>query len=136
MFGALMGTLSSFQKATRGNAKMGQRAEIEARVKEKVQREKEELGIRKEKMEEEKRLQEEELLKGQKEEKVCNLNIWRCTVKVFYCSPFTWTKEFPWKLKFSREFLFKYGFFFSFPFFSFWVFWSVPSYFIYLDGQQ
>jgi len=118
MFGALMGTLSSFQKATRGNAKMGQRAEIEARVKEKVQREKEELGIRKERMEEEKRVQEEELLRRQKEEKVCNPNVWRCTLYAFYYSFFTWTKEFSLKLKFSREFVFKYCFF-AFLFFVF-----------------
>lgn len=132
MFGALMGTLSSFQKATRGNAKMGQRAEIEARVKEKVQREKEELGIRKERMEEEKRLQEEELLKRQKEEKVCNPNIlatYRNGFILFF--PFHLDKGIALELKFSREFAFKYFLIFFGGVF-FWP--SVLFYFIYLDA--
>lgn len=77
MFGALMGTLSSFQKASRGNVKMDRRAEIEARVKERVQKEKEELSLKRDKMEEEKRLREEDLSRKQKEEKVVSLGICR-----------------------------------------------------------
>jgi hypothetical protein len=71
MFGALMGTLTSFQKSSsQSNRKTSQRAEIEARVKEKVQREKEELSAGKERLEGERKQLAIELVKKQNEEKV------------------------------------------------------------------
>ena len=62
MFGALMGTLSSFQKQTFARSKqVERRAEIDARVKERVAREKEEIEAEKEKVERERRQKEEQL---------------------------------------------------------------------------
>jgi pinin/SDK/memA/ protein conserved region len=64
MFGALMGTLNSFQKQTSKDSKLAKqnekRAEIDARVKEKVAKEKEELDATKEKVRRERREREEE----------------------------------------------------------------------------
>jgi hypothetical protein len=64
MFGALMGTLNSFQKQTSKDSKLAKqterRAEIDARVKEKVAKEKEELAATKEKVQRERREREDE----------------------------------------------------------------------------
>src|SRR5271156_5186762 len=61
MFGALMGTLNSFQKQTsKDSTRVEKRAEIDARVKEKVAKEQEELAIVKTQQEKERKLQEEE----------------------------------------------------------------------------
>jgi sRNA-binding protein len=64
MFGALMGTLNSFQKQTSKDSKLAKqterRAEIDARVKEKVAKEKEEVAATKEKETRERREREEE----------------------------------------------------------------------------
>ena len=63
MFGALMGTLTSFQKQTSRDSKsvLERRAEIDARVKEKVAKEKEELASEKERMDKERKGKEEQL---------------------------------------------------------------------------
>jgi hypothetical protein len=62
MFGALMGTLTSFQKQTSKNSKsvMERRAEIDARVKERVAREKEEIAVIKERTDRERKEQEDQ----------------------------------------------------------------------------
>jgi len=62
MFGALMGTLTSFQKQTSARSKqVERRAEIDARVKERVKREKEVMAAEKEKGEKERRRKEEQV---------------------------------------------------------------------------
>jgi sRNA-binding protein len=68
MFGALMGTLTSFQKQSSRDSKsvFEKRAEIDARVKEKVAKEKEELAAEKERTDKE-RKEKEDQLKGQLE---------------------------------------------------------------------
>jgi Skp family chaperone for outer membrane proteins len=61
MFGALMGTLTSFQKQTSSkDSKLAKRAEIDARIKERVAKEKEEMEAVKEQTERERKEQEEE----------------------------------------------------------------------------
>ena len=62
MFGDLMGTLTSFQKQTSARSKqVERRAEIDARVKERVAREKEVMDAEKEKLEKERRRKEEQV---------------------------------------------------------------------------
>jgi hypothetical protein len=63
MFGALMGTLTSFQKQSSRDSKsvFERRAEIDARVKEKVAKEKVELLAERERMDKERKEQEEQL---------------------------------------------------------------------------
>jgi pinin/SDK/memA/ protein conserved region len=62
MFGALMGTLTSFQKQTSKDSKsvLERRAEIDARVKERVAREKEEMAVIKERTDRERKEQEDQ----------------------------------------------------------------------------
>jgi hypothetical protein len=60
MFGALMGTLSSFRKQSQNSKSVEKRAEIDARVKEKVAKEKEVMAANREKAEQERREREEE----------------------------------------------------------------------------
>jgi hypothetical protein len=64
MFGALMGTLNSFQKQVSKDTKLAKtvskRAEIDARIKEKVQREKEEIDASRGQAEKERKEKEEE----------------------------------------------------------------------------
>ena len=63
MFGALMGTLSSFQKQTSkkdSKSVLERRAEIDARVKEKVAKEKEELAVINERTDRERKEEEEQ----------------------------------------------------------------------------
>lgn len=64
MFGALMGTLNSFQKQVSKDSKLAKtvskRAEIDARIKEKVQREKEEIEAGRGQAEKERKEKEEE----------------------------------------------------------------------------
>jgi hypothetical protein len=64
MFGALMGTLNSFQKQASKDSKLAKtvskRAEIDARVKEKVAREKEEIAASRGVAEKERKEKEEE----------------------------------------------------------------------------
>ena len=64
MFGALMGTLNSFQKQASKDSKLAKtvskRAEIDARVKEKVSREKEEIAASRGLAEKERKEKEEE----------------------------------------------------------------------------
>jgi len=71
MFGALMGTLSSFQKQSLNSKTVGKRAEIDARVKERVQKEKEEMEANREKEERERRQKEEEGKERNERETVC-----------------------------------------------------------------
>lgn len=62
MFAGLMGTLNSFQKQTSQMArKVEKRAEIDARVKERVAREKEEIDKDKERQDKERKDREEQL---------------------------------------------------------------------------
>src|SRR5947207_2149477 len=63
MFGALMGTLTSFQKQTSRDSKslLERRAEIDARVKERVAKEKEDLDAERERMDKERKEKEEQV---------------------------------------------------------------------------
>ena len=62
MFGALMGTLTSFQKQTSRDSKsvFERRAEIDARVKERAAKEKVELDAERERMDKERKEKEEQ----------------------------------------------------------------------------
>jgi hypothetical protein len=71
MFGALMGTLNSFQKQSLNSKSVEKRAEIDARVKKRVLQEKEELEADRERNERERKQRDEETREAIEKEAVC-----------------------------------------------------------------